>query len=350
MNNKQKHMGIYCITNKLNQKKYVGQSMNIELRWKKHIYSAFNKNDDADNYNYPLYRAMRKYGVENFEFNILETVSREMLDEKEIYWINKLNPEYNQTKGGGYYAYKSKKYKLNKQQVCEIQQILLNDTKCCVSHMELAKKYNVTKDTIQSINVGRTWRNSQYNYPLHYSKYDSNKPSNYYTPTKSINKCERCGKPISLKSKLCVSCNNEKRKIEPPSKKELQELFYIKTFIDIGKFFNVSSKTVRKWCRQYNLQNTYKEIHKKEPKTQKNKMDTKRPVKALSLTNDNIFIFQSISDAANWLIEEKQIKSKSSGIRSHISATCKGKRKTAYGFYWKYIDEIANLCKDALPS
>lgn len=343
MKNKSKgHMGIYCITNKLNQKKYIGQSINIESRWKKHIYSAFNKNVNADNYNYPLYCAMRKYGLENFEFNILETVSYKLLDEKEIYWINKLNPEYNQTKGGGYYVHTSRKFKLNKQQVCEIQQILLNDTKCSISHTELAEKYNVSKDTIQAINVGRTWYNSQYNYPLHYSKYDSNKPSDYYIPKRLANKCEQCGKPISPKSKLCVSCNSKKRKIEPPPKEELQELIYTKTFIDIRKIFNVSNKTVKKWCEQYNLPCKYREIHKKEPKAQKDKVEIKRPVRALSLINDDIFVFQSISDAANWLIEDKQVKSKSNGIRGHISEACKGKRKTIYGFSWEYSDNNTN--------
>jgi hypothetical protein len=44
---------------------------------------------------------MRKYGEENFEFSILEEVgSSEILNEREIIWIEKLKPTYNMTKGG----------------------------------------------------------------------------------------------------------------------------------------------------------------------------------------------------------------------------------------------------------
>lgn len=331
----EKCIGIYCITNIKNQKKYVGQSININLRWKKHINAAFNKNTNAETYNYPLYRAMRKYGLNSFIFDILEITSNaDVLDEKEIYWIEKLKPEYNQTRGGGYYVHNSTPNKLSKEQVYEIQQLLIEDSNCSISHVELAKKYNVTKDTIQAINVGRTWYNSQYNYPLHYSKYDSNKPNDYYILKNDTNKCKQCGVKITPKAELCVSCYNKNRKITLPSKDELQELIYIKSFIDIGKLYNVSDNTVRRWCKEYNLPYKYRDIHKKEIKEKK---ISKNPVQALSLNNDKAFIFESISNAANWLIKEQLIKSQENSIRTHISEVCKGKRKTAYGYIWKYI-------------
>lgn len=47
--------------------------------------------------------------------------------------------------------------------------------------------------------------------------------------------------------------------------------------------------------------------------------------------------FSSMSDAARYLIEEGITSSKLNGITSHISATCKGKRKTAYGYEWRYV-------------
>lgn len=46
-------VGIYKITNNINNKCYIGQSRNIEKRWRDHKYS---------NLDYPLYRAFRKYG------------------------------------------------------------------------------------------------------------------------------------------------------------------------------------------------------------------------------------------------------------------------------------------------
>ena len=89
-------IGIYLITNKVNGKKYVGQSIDIEERWKRHIIAS--KKSEL-----VIYRAMRKYGIDNFDFSILEECSVDKLDEREIYWISELdtyNNGYNMTIGG----------------------------------------------------------------------------------------------------------------------------------------------------------------------------------------------------------------------------------------------------------
>ena len=96
--------GIYVFRNKVNGKCYVGQSINIRKRFSQHM------NKYRSGKEYPLYRALRKYGLENFEFEILETfpdLSREdlsvILNEREIYWIEQCNSfkdGYNQTLGG----------------------------------------------------------------------------------------------------------------------------------------------------------------------------------------------------------------------------------------------------------
>ena len=46
--------------------------------------------------------------------------------------------------------------------------------------------------------------------------------------------------------------------------------------------------------------------------------------------------FESTTEAERWLIENNITTAKKS--RSHISAVCKGKRKKAYGYHWKYLD------------
>ena len=82
-------MGIYKITNQINGKVYIGQSINIEHRWKEHIQEA--KHGDKK---YKIYLALRKYGIENFKFEILEECQREELNEKEIFYIEKYNSYY----------------------------------------------------------------------------------------------------------------------------------------------------------------------------------------------------------------------------------------------------------------
>lgn len=81
--------GIYKIVNKINNKVYVGQSIDIIERWRQHGYKAFNQKELA--YNSAIHVAFRKYGIENFELIILEECSVFELDEREIYWIQKLD-------------------------------------------------------------------------------------------------------------------------------------------------------------------------------------------------------------------------------------------------------------------
>ena len=88
--------GIYKITNSINNKCYVGQSIDIERRWRDHKKNYLSSN-------YPLYLAFKKYGLDNFTFEILEECNECELDQKEIYWIDYYHgysQGYNQTTGG----------------------------------------------------------------------------------------------------------------------------------------------------------------------------------------------------------------------------------------------------------
>lgn len=92
---------IYKIENTLNGKRYIGQTTySIDKRWRNHV----NAMNQERAYNYPLYRAFRKYGVENFTISILEKVEdNSLLDEREKYWIaffDSYKKGYNATYGG----------------------------------------------------------------------------------------------------------------------------------------------------------------------------------------------------------------------------------------------------------
>ena len=98
---------IYCYVNKFNNKKYIGQAKNFNKRHRKHISNSYNKNYIYE-YNFPFHRAIRKYGVENFEIIILKEnlPTQCLLNFYECYYINKFNTltkskqGYNVSSGG----------------------------------------------------------------------------------------------------------------------------------------------------------------------------------------------------------------------------------------------------------
>ena len=63
---------IYMYTNKINGKRYIGQAKDFNNRHRRHINSSHDSNRKRD-YNTPFHRAIRKYGIENFEIKIQST-------------------------------------------------------------------------------------------------------------------------------------------------------------------------------------------------------------------------------------------------------------------------------------
>lgn len=93
---------IYKITNKINGKCYIGQTKRIiTKRFNEHKRSS--KDTKRKEYDYPLYRAFRKYGVENFFIEEIEKCDLNKIDKREDYWINyydSIHNGYNQQLGG----------------------------------------------------------------------------------------------------------------------------------------------------------------------------------------------------------------------------------------------------------
>lgn len=89
-------IGIYKIKNNVNGKFYIGQSIDVEKRWKRHIWELNNCRHE----NRHLNNSWSKYGQSNFSFQILEECYKDDINSRELFYINELKPQYN-IKGGG---------------------------------------------------------------------------------------------------------------------------------------------------------------------------------------------------------------------------------------------------------
>ena len=211
---------IYKITNDINNKVYIGKTnLTIQERFKQHCKDAKKETFEKR----PLYKAMKKYGIEHFYIEELEKCSTNEASEREQYWIGYYKgyeQGYNATKGGdGKQLFDHKK----------IAQILKNNP----YPKEVAKLIGCSVDTV-----------------------------------------------------------------------------YI-----VAKEFNITIKN-----KGQNNVNTKKQVYQYNKKTK-----------------DYLQSFESVQQAAEWLYSKQIIKNLNSGVRGHISEAARGKRKTAYGYIWKYI-------------
>lgn len=93
-------MYFYIITNMINNKKYIGQTSNTENRWKRHKHNSNNGCDGA------IYNAIRKHGIENFNFSVFPIIKygQNSANEEEKRLIKQFNSfgknGYNMTEGG----------------------------------------------------------------------------------------------------------------------------------------------------------------------------------------------------------------------------------------------------------
>ena len=208
---------IYCITNLINGKQYIGKTTySVTKRFQEHCRDSKKERCNKR----PLYDAMNKYGIENFIVEELCECDNEELSSYEIQYIEKYNTYskgYNATKGGD-------------GSILFDYNLILELYQKGLSMVEVASKVGCCVDTVSKvIHIN--------NVPIH--------------------------------------------------------------------------KVIRGFCKE--------------------------PLKVRQFSLDNEFIRQwdSIADAAHWLVDNGYAKTYNGGVRQKISMCTKGKVKTAYKFIWK---------------
>lgn len=157
--------------------------------------------------------------------------------------------------------------------------------------------------------------------------------------TAKINYCIDCGKPIDKRATRCVECYHKNLRlkksssqentqvIDKPTKEELIQILKDNNgnFSAVGRLFNLTGNAIVKWCKGYDLP-----YHSGDYKQQKQKQQYNPPKAVYMLDKDTEEIlneFENCTAAARFLGNEGA---------THIGDVCRGKRKTAYGYKWRF--------------
>jgi group I intron endonuclease len=83
--------GIYQITCLVNERRYIGSSVDMRARWRDHRSALVSKR----HHNIHIQRAWNKYGADNFSFEVLEEAEPIALKAAEERWLASEKPEFN---------------------------------------------------------------------------------------------------------------------------------------------------------------------------------------------------------------------------------------------------------------
>lgn len=239
--------GVYKITNQINGKCYIGQSINIEQRWREERTAASSSTDSE--YNTPRSRAIRKYGLENFTFEVLEECEVENLNLLEQFYAE----YYNSYVPNGYNIAicGEQGFSFRKLNLALLKEIISDLKETDISEKELAIKYNVSLDNISKINLGKRCRLPNEDYPI--------RKRNLLPKDKVI--CPFCGGFMDRHAKMCINCRNLAKKIiSDESIKEVFPIIYKDGFEAAGRVLGISGNAIKKRLKKMNIPHLIKDF------------------------------------------------------------------------------------------
>ena len=319
--------GIYMIQNKVNGKIYIGQSVNIEKRWKNH------KSELRGNhhYNEHLQHAWNKYGEDNFEFTVICECDENQLNAREEYYIFELmsydrRVGYNRTYGGG----SGLPTEETRQKRSEIQKIRM-------SNPEIRKKISEALKGEKNPNYGRTGEKHPL-YGTHLSEEqrkrisEANKGENHPMYGRTGKLSPNYGKLRSEETKRKISEAKKGKHLPEEARKKMSE---------VRKGKHHSEETKRKISEAHKGEKAvwygkhFSEEHRKklsENHYMKGKFGAKHP--------RSIPIVQLTLDGQLVNIYESSYEAERVGfIVSAINRCINGKLKTHKGYKWMKLSE-----------
>lgn len=289
--------GIYKITNKTNNKCYIGQSVNIEKRWYNHKYSY--KNSNTKDYNSTFHTALRKYGIDNFSFEIIEECDITSLNEREIYWIEFYNSYYrgyNETPGGdnGFSCpgESNPNVRLTEDDVYQIRQAVLK----CLPQKQFFEDNNF-ENIISYRQFCRIWRGEGWEHILP-------EAIEFVKSEEYLQQIRRNARATAITDKQKEAWKDiEIRKLRGETRNQVYQIY--KNDYTQGGFDSI-------W---YKIRENTKPLKKKVIKLDKD-------------TLEELEMYESAAEAG------RQNKCDSSSI----SKVCRGIKNSCGGYKWKYVD------------
>lgn len=260
-------------------KYYIGQTKHEKTRK-----SAHKKNAERD-FNTHFYRAIRKYGFDNFKYKVLEKVDVEKLDEREMYYIEKYNSfkeGYNSTLGG-------------------------NGSKGTFGELNPFYNKTHTKETKKLI-----------------SKLHKGKKLSEEHKLKIAESTKKALANLSeeKKAKMTAHSGNNKKSVYCISDNKI-----FLSLAEASEYYNSTRSDIRSCCNKKRITSKGKNfcwVEDKEIYSIKKNLSSKK-----ILCIENKIIYNSISEAGRLLEINQQ----------NISAMLRGKQKTVKGYTFKYLQD-----------